>query len=80
MPARNDVLDPIWSPDAALIYTVARLQLIMEEIKSMGHQTLGGRTSPGRPRQVAHTSTKVSRFAGVNSWKQYGQVFDAIVL
>ena len=43
---------------------------------SIGHQTLGGRTSPGRPRQVDFTSTKVPRFAGVTSWEQYRQVFD----
>ena len=46
----------------------------------MAHQTLGGRTLPGRPRQVAFTSTKVPRFAGVASWEQYRQVFDVIVL
>ena len=61
---------------------MARLQLDMAVMKSesLGHQTLGGRTSPGRPRQVAFTSTKVPRFAGVNSWEQYRQVLDAIVL
>ena len=63
LPAGNDGLDLIRSPDAALIDIVARLQLDMEEMKagSIGHQTLGGRTSPGRPRQVAFTSTKVCR-------------------
>ena len=82
LPAGNDGLDLIRSPNAALIDTVARLQLDMEEIRSglMGHQILGGRTSPGRPRQVAFTSTKVLRFARATSWEQYRQVFDAIVL
>ena len=61
--------------------TVALLQLDMEE-KRAGfrcHRTPGGRTSPGHPRQVAFTSTNVPRFAGVTSWEQYRQVFDAIV-
>ena len=40
---------------------------------SIGHQTLGGRTSPGRLRQVP-------MFAGVTSGEQYQQLFDAIVL
>ena len=31
-------------------------------------------------RQVTFTSTKVPKFAGVTSWEQYRQVFDAIVL
>ena len=53
-----------------MIDTVARLQLDMEEMKSgsMGHHTLGGRT------------TKVPRFAVVTSWEQNRQIFDAIVL
>ena len=32
------------------------------------------------PRQAAFTMTKVPRFGGTTSWKQYRQVFDAIVL
>ena len=45
LPAGNDGLDLIRSPDTPLIDTVARLQLDMEEMTagSIGHQTLGGR-------------------------------------
>ena len=32
------------------------------------------------PRQAAFTTTKVPWFGGTTSWKQYWQVFDAIVL
>ena len=32
------------------------------------------------PRQAAFTTTEVPRFAGMTSWEQYRQVFDAIVL
>ena len=62
--------------------TVARLQLDMEEMRagSLCHRTLGGRASPVHPRQVAFTSTQVPKFAGVTSWEQYQQVFDATVL
>ena len=41
----------------------------------------GSWTSQSHQRQVASTSTKVPRFAGVTSWEQYRElVFDAIVL
>ena len=56
--------EPIRSPDAALMDMVARLQLDMDEIiaGSRCHQTPGGRASPGHPRQVTLTSTKVPKF------------------
>ena len=59
-----------------LIDTVARLQMDMEELRSesMCNQTRGRQT-----RQMTFTSTKVPKFAGVTSWEQYRQVFDAIV-
>ena len=62
LPARNDRLDLIRSSDAALMDTVARLQLDMEEMKagSRCHRTPGGRTSSSRPRQVV--------FAKVDRW------------
>ena len=64
--------------------TVARLQLDMEEMRagSRCHRTPppGNWTVEGHQRQVAFTSTKVPRFAGITSWEQYRQVFDAIVL
>ena len=74
--------DPIRSPGAVLIDIVARIQLDMEELmsESMCKQTWGGQISPRRPRQMTFMSTKVPKFAGVNSWEQYRQVFDAIVL
>ena len=74
----------VWSPDAALMDTVARLQLDMEEMRagSRCHRTppLGNWNAQGHQRQVAFTSTNVPRFTGVTSWEQYRQVFDAIVL
>ena len=72
--------EPIWSPNAALMDTVARLQL---DGRNEGwipvSSDTGGRASPGHPRQVTFTSTKMPKFGGVTSWKQYRQVFDAIV-
>ena len=74
-------LEPIWSPDAALMDIMARLQLDLDEMRagSRCHRTPGGRDSPSHPRQVTFMSTKVPKFAGVTSWEQYRQVFDAIV-
>ena len=67
--------DGLWCPDAALMDTVACLQLDMEELRAGSRSR---RTPPpdiwnsqGPPRQVAFTSTKVPRFAGVTSWEQY---------
>ena len=75
-PAGSDGLDPIRSPGAVLIDTVARLQMDMEQLRSesMCNQTLGRQTSPQQPRQMTFTSTKVPKFAGVTSWEQYRQV------
>ena len=42
-------------------------------------RTPRGRDSLRQPRQVTFTSTKVPKFAGVTSWEQYRQVFNAIV-
>ena len=74
----------VWSLDAALMDTVARLQLDMEEMRagSRGHRTPppGSWTSQGHWQQMTFTSTNVPRFAGVTSWEQYRQVVDAIVL
>ena len=76
LPAGHGGPESIWSPDAALMDTVAHLQLDVEEMRagSRCHQTPGGRTSLGHPRQVAFTSTKVPRIAGVTSWEQYAIV------
>ena len=41
----------------------------------LGHSTLGGLTSPVRAKPMVF---KVPKFAGVTSWEQYRQVFDAI--
>ena len=64
--------DPIRSPSAVLIDTVARLQLDMEEFRSesMCNQMWGRQISPRRPRQMTFTTTKVPKFAGVTSWEQ----------
>ena len=60
--------------------TVTGLQLEVEALKfgPLGHSTLGGPTSPVRSKPMVFTSTKVPKFAGVTSWEQYRQVFDAI--
>ena len=60
--------------------TVARIQLEVAAMKAgtLDHQTIGGPTSAVRHKPVVFTSTKVPRFAGVTSWEQYRQVFDAI--
>ena len=73
--------EPIWSPVAVLMDMVARLQLDLDEMRaeSWRLRTPGGRDSPRHPRQVTFMSTKVPKFAGVTSWEQYRQVFDAIV-
>ena len=74
-PAGNDVSDPIRSPGALLLDTVARLQLDMEELRSESMCT-----QMQRYRQGTFMYNKVPKFAGVTSWEQYRQVFDAIVL
>ena len=62
-----------------MIDTVARLQLEVEALRfgQLEPSTLGEQTSPVRCKPV-FTSTKVPKFAGVTSWEQYNQVFDAI--
>ena len=59
--------------------TMARLQLEVEALRfgQLG-RTLGGQIPPVRSKPVVFTSTKVPKFAGVTSWEQYRQVFDAI--
>ena len=80
LPAGHGGPELIWSPDAVLMDTVARLQRDIGEIRVVSRcpQTPGGRASSGHPRQVAFTSTNVPRFARVISWEQNRQVFDAI--
>ena len=62
--------------------TVARLQRDLNDMgaESRYLRTPGDRDSLRQPRQMTFTSTKVPKFAGVTSWEQYRQVFDAIVL
>ena len=43
-------------------------------------RTPGARDSLRQLKQVTFSSTKVPKFAGVTSWEQYCQVFDALVL
>ena len=58
-----------------LIDTVARLQRDLNDMRAESRYL----RTPGN-RHVIFTSTKVPRFAGMTSWEQYRQVFDAIVL
>ena len=80
LPGGSDGSDSTQTPEAVLMDTVAHLQLEVEAMK-LGppvHQTLGRPTSSVQSKQVVFTHTKVPRFAGVTSWEQYRQVFDAI--
>ena len=72
---RSDSSDPIRTPENVLMDTVARLQ-----DGSGGNEvwTLDRPTSPVWTKPVVFTSTRVPKFAGVTSWEQYRQVFDAI--
>ena len=58
--------------------TVARLQLDMEDMRagSRCHWTPGGRAGPPETGGIYVYKPKL---AGVTSWEQYQQVFDAIV-
>ena len=80
LPGRSDGSDSNRTNEAVLMDTVACLQLKMKPIKSgpPGHQTLGRPPSPVPYKPVMFMSTKVPRFAGVTSWEQHRQVFDAI--
>ena len=55
-----------------LVDTVARMQLDLADLRAENRIL---RT----PRQVAFTTTKVPRFDGTTSGKQYKQIFDVIV-
>ena len=79
-PPGGDESDLIRSP-AVFIDMVTRLQIDTEELRSdsMCNQTWGSQTSPRWPRRMTFMSTKVPKFAGMTNWKQYLQVFDAIV-
>ena len=61
--------------------TVARLQRDLDDMRTESRylRIPGVRDSLRQPRQVTFTSTKVPKFAGVTSWDQYRQVFNAIV-
>ena len=80
LPGRDEASDPTPAPVAELMDTVTRLQLEVESLKfgPVGQSTLGGPTSLVRSKPMVFTSTKVPKFAGVTSWEQYRQVFDAI--
>ena len=60
-----------WSPDNVLIDTVARLQRDLAAMKVESHllRTPGVAPVVPTPRQVAFTSMKVPRFAGMTSWE-----------
>ena len=63
LPGRSEGSDPTRSPEARLMDTVARLQLV-EALKfgQLGRSTSGGQTSPFRSKPVVFTSTKVPKF------------------
>ena len=71
-----------WSPENILIDMVVRLQRELADIRAESRQLQTPGVSPfvPTPRQDTFTTTKVPRFAGMTSWEQYRQVFDAIVL
>ena len=81
LPSRVKGYDPVRSPAAILMDTVAHLQLEVEALKceQLGQLTLTRQISPVRSKLAVLTSTKVPKFSGVTSWDQYRQVFDAIV-
>ena len=71
-----------WSPENVLVDTVARLQRDLADMRAESHflRTPGFPLVVPTPRHIAFTSTKVPNFAGMTSWEQYRQVFDAIVI
>ena len=71
-----------WSPVVALEYTVSRMQRDIEDLQRETQFLRTPRTPVSMPlvQQAALTTTKVPWFNGSTSWKQYQQVFDAIVL
>ena len=73
-------MDPI--SRVVLTDTVTHLRREMNELRSdyLCNHTGETPTSPQHSRWTTFTSTKVPKFAGVTSWDQYRQVFDAIVL
>ena len=73
LPGLSDRSDLSRAPETVLMDTVVRLQLEVAAMKAgtPNHQTIGGPTSLVQHRLVVFISTKVARFAGVTSWKQY---------
>ena len=71
LPGGSDGSDSTRTPEAGLMDNVARLQLEVEAIKS---------GPPGNLNRwcLRLPSLRLPRFAGVTSWEQYRQVFDAI--
>ena len=80
LPGRSVSSDPIRTPENVLIDTVAHLQMEVEAMNCgpPGHQTLDRPTSPIRMKPVVFTYTMMPKFAGVTTWEQHRQVFDAI--
>ena len=77
--ADNDIPEWTHSSGVVLTDTVASLQREVEYLRSdsMFNHTGETPTSPQGSRRTIFTSTKVPRFAGMTSWEQYRQVFDA---
>ena len=64
-----------------LANTVAHMQRDLDVLRDENH-TLKSTTAPHviqAPRRAALTTMEVPRFDGTASWKQYHQVFEAIV-
>ena len=80
-PGRDEGSDPIWGPRPSwwTLWRAFNWKWRRWSFGPVGHSTLGGPTSLVRSKPMVFTSTKVPKFAGVTSWEQYRQVFDAIV-
>ena len=81
-PPQGEVEDSGNSPTMVLEETVGRLQRDLEELQLENRFLKTPKAVKSVPlvRQAAFTTTKVPWFDGSTSWKQYLQVFEAIVL
>ena len=72
----------VGSPVDMLVDTVAQMQLDLADLRTENRmlRTPGVPQVVRAPRQAEFTMTKVPRFDGKTSWKQYKHVFDAIVI
>ena len=73
LPNRVKGYDPVWSPAAVLMDTVAHFQLEVEALKC---EQFTRQTSTVRSKPAVFTSIKVPKFSGVTGWDQYRQMFE----